>query len=153
MKNKLVVLITLFFGFGLSSVVAQEWSSAQKEVWKNVNNYWEIMAKGDVNGFLDYFHADYAGWENDEPLPSTKEETKKWLSFAYQGIKVAIYDLKPVAIKIHGDVAIVDYYFALIKENKEGKKTSESGRWTDILLKQGTKWVLIGDHGGKDKKE
>ncbi len=81
---------------GLSSVFAQEWSAAQKEVWNNVNTYWGLMAKGDINGFLDYSEA---------------------------------------------------------KETQDGKKSSESGRWTDILLKQGTKWVMIGDHGGSDKKE
>ena len=153
MKNRLMLTIALFFGLGLTSLFAQEWSPAQKEVWKNVNTYWDIMAKGDVNGFLEYFHADYAGWENGEPLPSSKEETKKWMTFAYQGVKTLIYDIKPVAIKIHGDVAIVDYFYTTVKENKEGKKTPESGRWTDILMKQGTKWVLIGDHGGRDKKE
>ncbi len=24
------------------------------------------------------------------------------------------------------------------------------GRWTDLLKKQGDKWVMIGDHGGPD---
>ena len=153
MKNRLLLSIALFLGLGLSSVFAQEWSPAQKEVWKNVNTYWEIMAKGDVNGFMEYFHADYAGWENGEPLPSTKEETRKWLSYGSAQGKVLIFDIKPVAIKIHGDVAIVDYFYTMVKENKEGKKNPDAGRWTDILLKQGTKWVLIGDHGGRDKKE
>ncbi len=50
-------------------------------------------------------------------------------------------------------VAFVDYYYAMAKESQDGKKSAESGRWTDILLKQGTKWVMIGDHGGSDKKE
>ncbi len=153
MKNRFLLTIALFLGLGISSVFAQEWTPAQKEVWKNVNTYWEIMTKGDVNGFLEYFHADYAGWENGEPLPSTKEETRKWLSYSYAEGKVLIFDLKPVAIKIHGDVAIVDYFYTMVKENKDGKKNPETGRWTDILLKQGTKWVLIGDHGGRDKKE
>jgi hypothetical protein len=27
------------------------------------------------------------------------------------------------------------------------------GRWTDILMKQGDKWVMIGDHGGRTSKE
>ena len=153
MKNRLLLTSALFLGLGFTSVFAQDWSPAQKEVWKNVNTYWDIMSKGDINGFLEYFHADYAGWENGEPLPSSKDETKKWMTFAYQGSKVLIYEIKPVAIKIHGDVAIVDYFYTTVKENKEGKKNAESGRWTDILLKQGTKWVLIGDHGGRDKKE
>jgi ketosteroid isomerase-like protein len=153
MKNKVMLTIVLFFGLGLSSVFAQEWSPAQKDVWKNVNDYWALEAKGDLNGFMEYFHTDYVGWSNDDRLPSNKEETKKWVNYAYQGVKILIYDIKPLTIKIYGDVAFVHYYYAIVKESQDGKKKSETGRWTDILLKQGTKWVLIGDHGGSDKQE
>ena len=152
MKNRIMLALALIFSLGVSSGFAQDWSPAQKEVWKNVNDYWAVMAKGDLNGFLDYFHADYSGWENDSPLPSNKEESKKWLTYAYQGTKILIYEIKPVGIKIFGDVAIVNYYYTMVKESQEGKKNAESGRWTDILLRQGNKWQLIGDHGGSDKK-
>jgi len=153
MKNRIVLTIALIFGLGLSSVFAQEWSAAQKEIWKNVNDYWALMAKGDLNGFMDYFHADYIGWDNSAVLPSTKEESRKWLAYAYQGVKIPVYEIKPLAIKIYGDVAFVHYYYSIAKESQDGKKKSESGRWTDILLKQGNKWVMIGDHGGSDKPE
>ncbi len=151
MKGRLFLTIALFLGLGLSSAFAQEWSPAQKEIWKNVTTYWGIMANGDVAGFLEYFDADYVGWDNGDVLPSNKEVTKKWVEFAYQGVKVPVYDIKPVAIKIHGEFAFVDYYYSMVKENKDGKKSFENGRWTDILMKKGDKWVLIGDHGGKDK--
>ncbi len=153
MKRKIMLTAALFFVLGLSSLHAQEWSVAQKEVWTNVTTYWGLMAKGDINGFLDYFHPDYIGWDNGSPLPSTKEQSKKWITYAYQGVKIPVYEINPVAIKIYGDVAFVDYYYAMAKESQDGKKSSESGRWTDILLKQGNKWVMIGDHGGSDKKE
>ena len=153
MKNKIVLTTALFFVLGLSSVFAQEWSAAQKEIWINVNAYWALMAKGDINGFLEYFHSDYIGWDKNSPLPSTKEQSKKWIIYSYQGVKIPVYEIDPVAIKIYGDVAFVDYYYAMAKETADGKKSAESGRWTDILLKQGNKWVMIGDHGGSDKKE
>ena len=38
-------------------------------------------------------------------------------------------------------------------ENSEGKPTTEKGRWTDILMKKGDKWMLVGDHGGEIKNE
>jgi ketosteroid isomerase-like protein len=110
------------------------------------------MAKGDVNGFLDYFHQDYIGWDNDSRVPQNKEETKKWVAYAYQGVKIAVYEIQPLAIKIYGDVAFVHYLYSMAREI-DGKKSMESGKWTDILLKQGTKWVLIGDHGGADKSD
>jgi ketosteroid isomerase-like protein len=151
MKKRIVLPMILFFGIGLSAVFAQDWSTAQKEVWKNVNDYWALLAKGDVNGFADYVHADYVGWDDSNTLPTTKEESKKDLTYYMQGTKMPLFNLKPLTIKIYGDVAFVHYYYSYVQEMPEGKKRSEKGRWTDILLKQGSKWVLIGDHGGADK--
>lgn len=59
-----------------------------------------------------------------------------------------MYEINPVAIKIHGNVAIVHYYYLRVRKDAEGKEELEQGRWTDILMKQKDKWVLIGDHGG-----
>jgi ketosteroid isomerase-like protein len=151
-KYRIIPVLLLFFGLGISTVFAQDWNAAQKEVWKNVNDYWALMAKGDVNGFMDYFHQDYMGWDNDSRVPQNKEETKKWISYAYQGVKIPVYEIQPLAIKIYGDVAFVHYFYSMAREI-DGKKSMENGRWTDILMKQGTKWVLIGDHGGADKSD
>jgi ketosteroid isomerase-like protein len=152
MRITMILAVVMMAGIGSGSLKAQEWSQAQKDVWKNVNDYWALMAKGDINGFLEYFDKDYLGWDNDSPLPSSKDETKKWLQYSFQGAKIPVYELKPVGIKIHGDFAFVHYYYSYVKE-MDGKKSMESGRWTDILMKVGDKWVMIGDHGGSDKKQ
>lgn len=150
MKYRNILLTILFItGFGVASLKAQEWSAAQKEVWKNVNDYWSIMAKGDLAGFYEYFHQDYMGWDNGSLLPSNKEESKKMFTFMFSGVKVPFYEIKPLAIKIYGDVAFVHYVYTMFIETPDSKKKTEKGRWTDILLKQGNKWVMIGDHGGE----
>jgi ketosteroid isomerase-like protein len=156
MKNSLRLIVAMVFavmiGFGFNTARAQvQWTDAQKEVLKNVNDYWSMLAKGDVKGFLDYVHKDYIGWDDNEPLPTTKEESQKWLEYAFTGAKVPVYSIQPLAIKIYGDVAFVHYYYSMVVIGADGKKVNEHGRWTDILLKQGTKWVLIGDNGGAEK--
>jgi ketosteroid isomerase-like protein len=149
MKFKsLLITVLLITGFGFSSLKAQEWSAAQKEVWKNVNDYWALMAKGDLNGFYEYFHTDYIGWDNGAALPSNKEESKKMFSFFMAGVKIPFYEIKPVAIKVYGDFAFADYIYTMFMDMPDGKKKTEKGNWTDILMKQGNKWVMIGDHGG-----
>jgi ketosteroid isomerase-like protein len=153
MKNKILLTVVLIFGLGLSSVFAQEWSPAQKEIWKNVNTYWGLMAKGDIAGFMEYFHPDYVGWDVSDPLPTSSEDTKKMMQVMYQGVKIPVFILKPLAIKTYGDVAFVHYNYTMVKESPDGKKNVEMGNWTDILLKQGSKWVMIGDHGGAMKKD
>ena len=135
-----------------NKVNAQEWSAAQKEVWKVENDCWAAFAKGDLSGFLEFFHPDYMGWDDNSPLPNTKTDTQKWLQIFVIGNKVILYDIKPVGIRVFGDFAIVDYYYSLVNE-MDGKKKTEDGRWTDILMKQGNKWLLIGDNGGANTKK
>jgi ketosteroid isomerase-like protein len=131
---------------------AQEWSSAQKEVLKVVNDYWAVMAKGDIAGFYEYFSPDYLGWDDGSPLPSTRAEAQKWLQYFTQGQKISFYEVKPVGIRVFGDFGYVHYYYTMVIE-KDGKKKVESGRWTDILMKQGGKWLCVGDHGGEPPRK
>ena len=133
-------------------VNAQEWSPAQQEVWKGVNDYWAVLAKGDINGFLEYFHPDYLGWDDNSPLPSTKTDIQKWFQIYMTGTKMLAYEIKPVGIRVHGDFAFADYYYSMVNE-MDGKKKNEEGRWTDILMKQGGKWLIIGDNGGENMKK
>ncbi|HTT58357.1 MAG TPA: nuclear transport factor 2 family protein [Opitutaceae bacterium] len=132
---------------------AQEWSPAQKEIWQNVEAYWKLGAEKNLDGFLAYFADDYVGWETGSPLPTTKASLRKWLEHDFKVNDTVVYEVKPVAIVIHGDVAFVDYYYSQITRGPDAKEKSESGNWTDILIKQGDKWVLIGDHGGRTSKD
>ncbi len=142
----ITLCLTLFISVQLS---AQEWSDKQKEVWKSVEAYTDMANKGDLEGFMSYFHSDYSGWSVNDALPSNKKQVTKWIAHNFQTRKILVSDIKPVAIKIHGNVAIVHYYWSRLRKDAEGKERNSSGRWTDILMKQGDKWVLIGDSGGR----
>lgn len=89
---------------------AQEWSAAQKDVWKSVEDYWALDAKGDVEGFMSYFDASYVGWSYESPVPQDKAAAKKFIAQEYQMSKTLVYDIKPVAIQVHGNFAFADYY-------------------------------------------
>jgi ketosteroid isomerase-like protein len=129
----------------------QTWNAQQKEVWSNVETYWSVQAKGDVDGFLSYFSPDYMGWDYNSPVPQGKASTAKYITMSMKNSKILFYDITPAAILVYGDIAIVDYFYSMQTEGAENKKQWKSGRWTDILQKQGSKWVLIADHGGDDK--
>jgi len=151
MKSFLNILVitlclTLFISVQLS---AQEWSDKQKEVWKNVEAYDDLASKGDLDGFMSYFHSDYSGWSINAALPTNKKLVQKWIAHEFQTTKTLVSEIQPVAIKIHGNVVIVHYYFSRLVKDAEGKEKNRNGRWTDILMKQGDKWVLIGDSGGR----
>ncbi len=129
-------------------VQAQDWSPAQQAVWANVQAYWDLDGKGDLEGFLAYFHEDYSGWSFDDPVPTGKASARKWLGYGYESGQTLEQEIMPLAIRIHGDVAIVQYYFVRAVQDSDGKRRRETGNWTDVLLRQGDKWVLIADRGG-----
>jgi ketosteroid isomerase-like protein len=135
-----------------ANLFAQEWSAAQKEVWKNVEAYWALEAAGNLEGFMSYFHDQYMGWDINEPMPSNKATVRKFIEYEDKSGKTVFFNLTPAAINVVGNVAIADYYYTQIRKDAEGKEKTSSGRWADVLMKQGDKWVLIGDHGGRTSK-
>ncbi len=149
-----ITIGVLFFAV-LSSmkVSAQEWSAAQKDVWKSVEAYSALAAQGDFEGFMAYFHPDYRGWSNGTAVPSTKASTRKFVEYGFKTSKNLLTDISPAAIQIYGNVAFVHYYYTSIDKEIDGKAKTTSGTWTDILMKQGDKWVMIGDHGGQTSKD
>ena len=115
--------------------------------------YWALDAAGDTAGFLNYFHAEYVGWNNASAMPGSKEVARKFIEQGHKSSKTLVYDIQPVAIKIHGNVAFVHYHYHSVIKDAEGKQQDVTGRWTDILMKQGDRWVMIGDHGGQTSKD
>lgn len=152
MVSVLLAALGLFIALP-ATVLAQEWSSAQKEVWKNVEAYWALDAAGKTDEFMAYFHPEYMGWSIRSALPANKETVRKFVSHGHKTSKTLVYHVQPAAIAIHDNVAIVHYYWSQVTQASGDKEKESSGRWTDILMKQGDKWVLIGDHGGTTSKD
>ena len=145
--------VAVAVAMGVAMVVAAgaaagDWSEDQKQVWSNVEAYWAEYADGDVEGFLGYMHEDYLGWGLEQPVPTGKESSRKWLAHNMPLRKIGMYELMPVGMRIHGDVAVVHYYFTYAYQSLDGERGSSQGRWTDILVRQGDRWVLLSDHGG-----
>ena len=148
----LFVISILLVAFN-SQIAAQEWSLDQKDVWKNVEAYWDLAAKGDLDGFVSYFHESFMGWNYGAPATSTKSSREKLINFFAPQNKTLFYNLTPVGIWVQGEFAFVDYHYMEVTENKDGKRDTDIGRWTDILIKDGDRWVMVGDHGGQTNND
>ena len=151
--TKVISVSILLLTFCTINLSAQQWTAEQREVWKNVEAYWALASNGDLEGYMSYFHPDYLGWYNLDPMPLDKAKEKKWYEYGFKTVKTIIYVLNPVGIKIYGDIAFAHYYYTNLSKDSEGKEKLEVGRWTDILMKQGEKWLIIGDHGGPTSED
>jgi ketosteroid isomerase-like protein len=101
---------------------------------------------------MSYLHEEYRGWSYDNPLPIDKATVRSLVSHDMATTKILVQNFQPAAIQIHGNFAFVDYYYSRVIKDAEGKEETQAGRYTDILMKQGDKWLLIGDHGGQTSK-
>ena len=155
MKNKagqLLILLAFFCGPFIPSIHAQEdWSKDQKEVWKNVNDYYAAFARGDVKTYLEYLHPDFEGWNSSSLLTRKKAEVEKMSTAFLKANKVVVYNLKPLSVKVYGKAAFVHYFYDMSFEGMDGKKNKLEGRSTDILVKEGSKWLIVGDHNQTEK--
>lgn len=148
MKTKIFLLLFLFIGFATTSVFAQEWTKAQKEVWQVVDDSWMKFKTGDVEGLTAFLHENYQGWSNDSPLPETKEMVKKWLQERKNNIQIEYYELNPARISITENAAVVDYFFSyeMTYIRREKKELQEwYGKSAEFYIKEGGKWLLLGD--------
>jgi len=154
MKNFLG--IALFFFVLLlwsANTIAQQWSDEQKAVWAGVEKYWEAGMSSDPTDFLSYFDDTYHGWQYQSGAPSTKAQLTKVMSYWFKKGQTKLYTITPATIWVNGNFAYVHYYYSMVNEGTDGKPMIERGRWTDILMKKGDKWMLVGDHGGEIKLE
>jgi len=124
----------------------KKFTNTQKEVWENVKTYTDLIIKGKTSEFLKYFHNDYSGWTNSETEPIGIEDIAEELDYSLPKHKNVFYKIKPAAIKIHYDVAIVHYYFSSFVQSNSKNEEVKARHFTDILMKKNDKWVLIGDH-------
>ena len=152
--RKLIIPAAFVFTLAASApLAAQEWSDAQKEVWKAIEADWALFADRNLEGHFNNLHPDFLGWAYDQALPIDKASRSKWAAHFYKTRTPIIHEIKPVGIKIHGNVAFAHYYYVDVYKDAEDKQKTVKGRFTDILIKEGDKWLFIGWHGGETPED
>ena len=152
MKKLGVSIVLLFSLLFVCNIQAQQWTAEQKDVWAGVEAYWDVFMSSNPTDFLNYIDDSYYGWDNENDAPNIKADVKKALNYWTTKGKVVLYRITPARIWVNGNFAYVHYYYEQVFEGTDGKPTTERGRWTDILMKKDGKWILVGDHGGKNSK-
>ncbi len=141
----LICGIVVLWGFQVSG---EEWTEAQKELWKSVETRWEDSIQGNVEAIMDGFHDNAVSWrlryhiDYDAPITLGKDLItaiyESWLSSQFKPIS---YELEPLAIDIFGDMANVFYRY---KYEKGGILKTYPGKAMLSYIKQHNKWLIIG---------
>ena len=146
--NYAVIALTCIAFLGTSTTFGQEWSKEQKAVWQEVENGWSAWKSGDIDGAFKGIHEKYLGWNNDDPLPISKEKWRSMNEALQDYLRVDFYDIQPARIVVYGDNATVYYFFKFYTVFQKSSTRNENklkGRNVEFYVKEDGKWMLFGD--------
>jgi ketosteroid isomerase-like protein len=142
-------LVSLLTISGLTSASAvptpsQEPKDAQT-IWNLERAYWRYVQENDLSAYSDLWHKDFLGWPSVSATPVHKDHITDWItSQTSKGLAFRTGELKPAAIEVTGDVAMVGYWVTFSWVDKDGKGEAHTIRITHAWLKTGDDWRIIG---------
>lgn len=145
-KIVLILMGSLLF----STAGAQDTTDDEANVLLVIEREWEAARKGDHDDVDDMLTDDFMGWGKNSPAPRSKTSTSKWSRFGAEMGRVVRYEIYPLSITIHDDVAIAHYLYSSAFKDKEGKIEMANGRFTDVLVRVEDGWKFVAWHGGGD---
>jgi len=143
-----LVLCTFAGGAG-----AQTPSADQQEVWKVEQQQWKMSQAKDSSWIDTLTHSNLKIWETGAPMPRDKASLKHWDRYETESSTVLEQELFPLSTTITGNIAVVQYYYMLVRENYKKERETVTGHYTDVLIKDGGHWQFIAWAGGDDPKK
>lgn len=117
-------------------------------VWSVIEQSWQAERQGDVRWVESLLSADFVGWSNNAPAPRDKASTRRWKTFSSKQVNIEEYELYPLSIVVHGDMAVAHYLFTTASRSRGETTKITNGRFTDVLVRMGGEWRYISWHGG-----
>ena len=132
---------------------AQTWNAEQQEVWKLEEQQWQMSKDKDVSWIDKMVHPNISYWDVDQPGPQNKASLQRWNRYNNANATVLEQELFPISLTITGNIAVVQYRYSVARENYKKERETSTGRYTDVLVKEGGRWLFIAWSGGDDPKK
>jgi ketosteroid isomerase-like protein len=150
MKIRCTFLAVLSLALLPMLAVAQTWNAEQQEVWALEQQQWQMAKDKDLSWIDKMVHPNISYWEVDQPGPQNKGSLTRWNRYGSTASTVLEHELFPIALTITGNVAVAQYQYSVIRENYKKDRETVTGRYTDVLVKEGDRWLFIAWAGGDD---
>ena len=127
----------------------QEWSQDQKDVWGTLQSLWRTSTALDLDAWFAMVSDRYRGWSITDEGTRGKAVWRERAMGRFSAPRRVHYRLNPVAVDVHGDMAITYSHYAAITRSEDGALSTSRGQWTDVFRKEGSEWKLVADAGGE----
>lgn len=127
---------------------AQTWTAEQQEVITQLEECWDIWVEASALGrpdpWLDRCTDDFRYWGDETGVPNgpavLRRQWREIMEADYRWVT-----LRPLEIRIVGDVAIVHFYGSWNAKEGDGRITEETKR-TEVFRNVDGRWRLIAGH-------
>jgi hypothetical protein len=149
-----IIVAVLSVSFAVPSLVAQtgsqsNWTSEQSQVWSNENSLWQNLLARDPAAWGRWWHESYSGWPGESQNPIGRNDVMAARDGLLESLKAGSlkYNLNPLGVNTHDNVAIVHYTFSWTAELSGGGIVTGSGRCTHTWLNEGGSWKILSGTG------
>jgi hypothetical protein len=144
-----VLALSAFVG----AASAQEWSPEQQELWKVEQQQWKMSAAKDLSWIDTMVHPNMRYWDTGVPMPRDRASLKHWSRFDADNGSTLEQELFPISATVTGNIAVVQYNYMVARENYKKERETVTGHYTDVLVKEGGRWLFLAWAGGDDPKK
>jgi hypothetical protein len=148
-----VSLLSLILAAVAGAASAQTWSPEQQEIWRFEEQQWKMSAAKDLTWIDKMVHANVSYWDRDQPAPRNKASLSRWSRYSSTNLTVLEQELFPISVTITGNIAVAQYSYEVARENYKKERETVTGRYTDVLVKEGGRWLFLAWAGGDDPKK
>lgn len=148
-----VSLLSLALAVFAGAASAQTWSPEQQEIWKLEEQQWKMSKEKDLSWIDKMVHPNLSYWDVGQPGPQNKASLLRWNRYSNTNATVLEQELFPISVTITGNIAVVQYGYSIARENYKKDRETVNGRYTDILVKEGSRWLFLAWAGGDDPKK
>lgn len=136
-----------------SNAAAQTWTPEQQEIWRFEQQQWDMAKSKDLSWIDTMVHPNISYWDVDRPAPQNRASLMRWSRYSSANSTVLEQELFPISVTITGNLAVVQYRYQLATENYKKERETVTGRYTDVLIREGGRWLFIAWAGGDDPKD
>ncbi len=141
-----IISLALLLIIASASALAIEFDDDQAAVWQMEETYWRLVSSGDVEAYVSLWHDDFVGWPCFSWEPTGKANIGSWVEEIRDNNWTLTYELRPQAVQLFGDIAVVHYAAEYVFDYGDGTRKGE-GDWrkfTHTWMKVGEEWQIIG---------
>jgi hypothetical protein len=112
-----------------------------------------MEAEKDLSWIDKMVHPNVSYWNTDQPGPQNKASLSRWSGYERISRTVLEQELFPITVTITGNIAVTQYRYSIARENYKKERETVTGRFTDVLVQEGGRWLFLAWAGGDDPKK